>query len=199
MPVGSPAASRSIRPSGGSGVCLSMPARARAAPFTQAPWPSALGRYTGRSATTASSKVAGRQPAGEDRHGPAAAGDPGPIRVRGRVPLDRGDALGRRGVPGQVALQQLPPADTGCTCASWKPGVSRPPARSTCCAPGPRRRLGGGPVAHGHDPPVAHRHRRGRDRTPWPVNTLPPLNTVTLIEPRPFSGDLGRLLLLDQQ
>jgi len=31
------------------------------------------------------------------------------------------------------------------------------------------------------------------------VNTLPPLNTVALIEPRPFSGDLGRLLLLEQQ
>ena len=55
MPFGWPAASRSIRPSAGSGVVRSIPASVRAMLLTQAPWPSRLGRNTGRSATTASS------------------------------------------------------------------------------------------------------------------------------------------------
>jgi hypothetical protein len=65
VPVGSPAASRSIRPRAGSGVVRSMPARCSARLLTQAPWPSRLTRYTGRSATMASSSAAVGVPPGK--------------------------------------------------------------------------------------------------------------------------------------
>ena len=44
MPVGWPAASRSIRPSAGSGVAAVMPASSSARELTQAPCPSRFGR-----------------------------------------------------------------------------------------------------------------------------------------------------------
>ena len=44
-----------MRPSGGSGVSAVMPAISSAFEFTQALWPSALRRYTGRSGTISSS------------------------------------------------------------------------------------------------------------------------------------------------
>ena len=52
--MGSPAASRSIRPRGGSGVARVTPASSRARLLTQALWPSVDSSSTGRSATTAS-------------------------------------------------------------------------------------------------------------------------------------------------
>ncbi|MDT7679215.1 MAG: hypothetical protein QOD82_7117 [Pseudonocardiales bacterium] len=55
MPLGTPSASRSIRPSTGSALRRSIPASSSALLFTQAPWWSRLTRYTGRSGTTASS------------------------------------------------------------------------------------------------------------------------------------------------
>jgi hypothetical protein len=60
--VGSPAASRSIRPLGGSGVARVIPASSRARRLTQALWPSVDSSSTGRSATTAS-RVAAWGPA----------------------------------------------------------------------------------------------------------------------------------------
>ena len=74
MPAGSPLASRSIRPSGGSGVRASIPARRSARLFTQAPWPSQFGRYTGRSGTTASSGCRAGMPPGK-----AASSQPPPV------------------------------------------------------------------------------------------------------------------------
>jgi len=61
--VGSPAASRWIRPRGGSGVARVMPASSMARRLTQALWPSVDSSSTGRS-PTAASRVA--------RWGPAA-------------------------------------------------------------------------------------------------------------------------------
>src|SRR5947209_8762863 len=54
-PAGWPLASRSIRPSAGSGVEASIPASRSAAVFTQAPCPSRLGKNAGRPPVTASS------------------------------------------------------------------------------------------------------------------------------------------------
>ena len=65
MPTGSPPASRSMRPSAGSGVDLSIPAARSAAVLTQAPCPSRLGRNTGLSATTASSRSRVGMPPGK--------------------------------------------------------------------------------------------------------------------------------------
>ena len=47
-----------MRPSAGSGVWRSIPASRSAAEFTQAPWPSRLGRNAGRSGSTRSSAAA---------------------------------------------------------------------------------------------------------------------------------------------
>ena len=74
MPTGSPRSSRSIRPSGGSGVRASIPASSSARLFTQAPWPSRFGRNTGRSATTASSACLVGMPPGK-----AAIAQPPPV------------------------------------------------------------------------------------------------------------------------
>ena len=71
--------SRSIRPSGGSGVSAVMPASSRARELTQAPWWSRLGRNTGRSGTTASRSAAVGVPPGN-----AAIAQPPPSDPRRR-------------------------------------------------------------------------------------------------------------------
>ena len=55
VPWGAPDASRSIRPSAGSGVAASMPANSRARLLAHMPCPSRLLSRAGRSGTTASS------------------------------------------------------------------------------------------------------------------------------------------------
>ena len=64
-PVGFPSWSRSIRPSGGSGVSLVTPAMASAALFTQALWWSRFGRNAGRPPVTASRSAAAGVPPGK--------------------------------------------------------------------------------------------------------------------------------------
>ena len=58
VPKGIPSSDRSMRPSRGSDVSGPMPARSMARLLTQALWPSALSRYTGRSGTMLSSRAA---------------------------------------------------------------------------------------------------------------------------------------------
>ena len=64
VPCGLPSGSRSIRPSGGSGVSAVIPASSSARELAQAPWWSRLGRNTGRSGTTASRSAAEGVPPG---------------------------------------------------------------------------------------------------------------------------------------
>ena len=109
VPDGRPSASRSIRPSGGSGV-LAVDARRSPAPgvLTQAPWWSRLGRNTGRSGTTASRSAAVGVPPGN-----AGIAQPPPrihsrVGVRGR--RTRGPSArysSRVDELGQVAAQPL--------------------------------------------------------------------------------------------
>ena len=72
VPCGDPSASRSIRPSAGSGVAAVTPASSRARELTQAPWPSRFSRKTGRPGTAAS-----RSP--RDGVPPGKAGIPQPL------------------------------------------------------------------------------------------------------------------------
>ena len=65
VPAGKPSASRSMRPSAGSGVVASSPASRIAAVFAHALWWSRLMRSTGRSGTTASSSVRTGAPPGK--------------------------------------------------------------------------------------------------------------------------------------
>ena len=121
----------------GSGVVASMPAISSALVFTQAPWWSRFGRKTGRSETTLSRSAAGRRPSGERRHGPSAPSDPLHVRMAVGIGADGGDVFVEGQAPRQVARIRSSPPPTGCTCASWKPGTSKPPSRSTTSGLGP--------------------------------------------------------------
>ncbi len=59
MPVGSPRASRTMRPPGGSGVARVIPAISRARRFTHSAWPSTRSRYTGFSIVASRSREVG--------------------------------------------------------------------------------------------------------------------------------------------
>ena len=151
-----------MRPSAGSGVARSMPASRSAAVLTQAPWWSRLGRNTGRSPTTAS-RAAARGPvgpkAGIAQPPPSTQAGPGAPRRRPGPP--RGTPPGVDSPERSQRSRSTPPW-TGCTWASWKPGCTTPPARSTTSAPGRGVARRGRPPARRRPP--GRRRRRGRAR-----------------------------------
>ena len=110
VPLGSPAASRSIRPYGGSGVAFVTPASARAFELTHTECPSAAERYAGRSGTAASSSALDGLASGKHRQVPAAPAHPGRGRMFGGVALHFLQDRRLRREPVQVALQRLDPA-----------------------------------------------------------------------------------------
>ena len=136
MPVGCPSSSRSIRPSTGSGVLASTPASSRAREFTHAPWWSRLIRKTGRSGTSASRKPRSGVAAGKALHRPAAAGDPGPIRLSRNVARDPARYSSGVIAPLRSQVPSSTPPWTGWAWASWKPGTSSRPERSTTSVAG---------------------------------------------------------------
>ena len=81
-----------------------------------------------------------RRAAGEPLHPPARAGDPAPApgaggRRRRSWPARRPGWRPRSG----CSRSSSRPAKAGCTCASWKPGSSARPRRSTTSVAGPIR------------------------------------------------------------
>ena len=102
VPVGSPSASRTIRPFAGSGVVRSIPEMARALELAHATWPSSLSKKAGRSGTIASRRCGGARRAGR-RAATSRCQDPLPFRVRGRVGGDRIEVRGRIGQVVEVA------------------------------------------------------------------------------------------------
>ena len=106
--------------------------------LTQAPWPSRLGRRTGRSGTTASSSSHVGVPPGK-----ASIDQPPPVIHsavgvrRRRRPRSARRYSSADFVPCSSQRTRSTPAITGWTCASWKPGSRSPPARSTTSVPGP--------------------------------------------------------------
>ena len=124
-PVGSPAASRSIRPRGGSGVARVIPASSRARLLTQALWPSVDSSSTGRSAD----HRVQRRPVGaggaEGVHDPAAAEDPGVAGAVGGV-AGHGGRVGLRLDLVEVALGQLQAAGGGVDVRVLEPGQDQP-------------------------------------------------------------------------
>ena len=109
-----------------------------AAVLTQAPWPSRLVRKTGRSGTTASSSCRVGVPPGKNSIDQPPPTIHSSVGVRGGVLGDDVEALAApTSVPCRSHCSIARPPITGWTCASWKPGSSSPPARSTTSVSGP--------------------------------------------------------------
>ena len=164
-PVGSPRASRSIRPASGSFVARVMPAAARAAEFTQSEWP--VGRAQGRRA------VAGDG----DRDPPCAAapaetqGAPSPRRPA-RCGTTWASAQARmarqRGFGGleivQVALPQLHAGADGMHVRVVERGHHEPPAKIDEARAGARQPSDVGAGANGDDAALPDGQGLGRLR-----------------------------------
>ncbi len=71
------------------------------------------------------------------------------------------------------------PATTGWTCASWKPGASSPPRRSTTSVPASARERTSFSPATARIRPPATATAASTGAGPVPVNTFPPTNTVS--------------------
>ena len=172
-PVGSPAASRSIRPRGGSGVARVIPASSRARLLTQALWPSV---DSSMHRPVADDRVQGgpvRAGGAEGVHHPAAAQRPRRLGVVGGVAGHGGRVRLRLDLV-QVALGQLQAAGGGVDVGVLEPGQDQPAVQAQ--HPG-RRPAQPGQLAlgaGGGDPAGRARPRRrprggpGRRCTPAP-------------------------------
>ena len=164
VPDGAPVGSRSIRPSGGSGVAAVRPASSSARLLAQAPWPSRLLSSAGRSRTTASraSRVGCRR-------GSRAIDQPDP-RTHGRSGRSPAYAAIRATVSSadlaSVRSQRSmsTPAASGCACASWKAGSTSPPRTSTTSVCGPTVSRTSSSVPTSTIRPPAHGDRAGPGR-----------------------------------
>ncbi len=153
VPVGSPVtASRSMRPSHGSGVSLVIPATSSARLFTHAPCTSLFIRNTGRSATMRSrSSLCGAPPG--NRY---IAHPPPVIRASpgfATPPHGAGDASPGRPatVPtwSRFTRSRFRPPNAGWTWASWNPGTTSRPGsdRTSVVRPASSRSSSGAPIA----------------------------------------------------
>ena len=164
VPCGPPSASRSIRPSGGSGVPGPIPASSSARVFAQAPCTSLFTRNAGRPPVCWSSSCRLGVPlANHSIRQPlpaihSASGCPAMYRAI------RASASSRDCAPIRLQRTIVSPANAGCACASWKPGSSARPFRSTTSQPGPAASL--------------------TSRSPWaPTATTRPPRTATAAPP----------------
>ena len=145
-----------MRPSGGSGVAASMPARRSASELTHMVWWSLASSTTGRFRTAASRAAASPMPAGSSDGSyppPSIHSSSGfasaYLRTRSTISaIDRAPTSG--------AWPSSTPPHNGWMCPSRNPGTRHPPARSTSVAPRSAR------------PELRRRERRWTPLTPLP-------------------------------
>ena len=135
-PVGSPAASRTMRPPAGSGVSRVMPQIASAAPFTHSAWKSRLWSSTGRVPLTRSRlerSGAWVQPLASQPR-PTSGAPPG---SRATNSATRAITSSRLAQSASGTCPAVRAHDTRCTWASTRPGETVAPAASRVRVSGP--------------------------------------------------------------
>ena len=158
-----------------------MPARRSAAEFTHDPCPSLLSSDAGRSGTTASSCSRVGVPPGKnsiDQPPPTIHSSPGWVRAYSATRSRHSSA---EVAPCRSQRSICTPAHTGCTCASWNPGSTSPPATSTTRVRGPASAAtaSSGPTATTRPPVMAT--EPGREAGHPVVQTDPFRSTVSTI------------------